>query len=84
MSWNHIRDTRPKAQKNYRCDLCAGTILKGEQYIRREGSDDCDKEIVTWKMHIECEEVTKSWGYEEWECHDTCEFIRPKKEASND
>lgn len=72
MSWSHLNDTRPKARKPHNCFLCGMSIPAGETYVRRSGitSDG----LLCFAMHVPCESKTRSWGQDEWDCHDPDDF----------
>lgn len=85
MCWTHLSDTKPKARKKHVCYLCGYFIQQGEVYDNRVGVFDGD--IVTQRMHLECEEVTRNWKQEDWEYFEWCDFrkeleaFRAKKAA---
>ena len=58
--------TRRKARKGYVCDICYGTITKGEEYVRYSGK--CDGEFFDWKYHTECNQVIDAYLRETGEC----------------
>jgi len=64
MSWTHISDTKPKARRDYRCELCGLTIPKGIVHVKRVGADG---ELISFRMHVQCDEATRKWSFEEWE-----------------
>lgn len=74
MSWTHLSDTKPKARKRYNCELCGQPIEPGQQHVARRGV--CDGDMVTARMHIYCESVTRveNWNSADWECYDEAEF----------
>lgn len=72
MSWTHLRDSRPKARKEYRCDLCGLRIRKGARHVRRDGV--FDREFVSSRMHAVCESHTRDWDLDDWECRDEADF----------
>ena len=72
MSWTHLEDTNPKARKEHQCYLCERPIPRGTIHVARTGVNDDG--ICTFRMHTECEKITKPWSWEEWEYHDSCEF----------
>lgn len=67
MSWVHLSDTKPKAQKQYDCCICDEVIERGEKHVARRGAGE--GQIVTMRMHFDCEECSKTWDIMEWECH---------------
>jgi hypothetical protein len=75
MSWTHLRDEIRKARKAHRCYLCGEIIAPQETYLVRTGS--LDDEIVSCKMHPECEQQTRDWDDFDWECFSGDEFERP-------
>lgn len=75
MSWAHLRDNTRKARKQHRCYLCNESIVIGEQYIDRVGTDN--GEIIAMKMHMECERETKVWDDMDWECFFQGDMERP-------
>ncbi len=79
MGWQHLSETTPKAAKDYRCYLCGLPITKGTKHVYRVGSD-CG-EIISTRMHIECESLTKNWKVEDWETHDEWEFRQEKEKG---
>jgi hypothetical protein len=80
MSWTHLEDTKPKARKNYWCDICAEKINVGEAHVARRGIGDVGP--MTSRMHIECEEMTKKWDLMEWEGHFPGDVRRPVHSAN--
>ena len=47
-----VRESRPKARKAHRCDLCDGIIEKGVMHVALVCTDaGC---IYTWRAEIEC------------------------------
>ena len=67
MSWHHFADTKPKARKLYYCDICGENIEPGEVHVARRGVSD--GRVVTSRMHLDCEMLSKRWDQMEWECH---------------
>ncbi len=47
--------TYPKAAKDYRCEWCGETILKGEKHTHGSGAWEGDWQ--NWRMHNECFEI---------------------------
>ena len=45
--------TFPTARKEYRCEWCGETILKGEKHYKYAGMWEGD--FQNWRMHDECE-----------------------------
>lgn len=81
MSWNNLRDSTPKARKPYWCLVCGNGILVGEKYFSRTGTDtDYPGEINTFRMHLECEVLTRTWTIDDWEIHYPGDVKRPTKE----
>jgi hypothetical protein len=72
MSWTHLNDTKPRARKPHRCELCGLPITKGEVHVARRGIGDDGP--CTFRMHIDCEALTKRWDQMDWECHDSSDF----------
>ena len=66
MSWTHFGDTKPKARKEHICELCALSIPKGMEHVARRGAND--GYVDTFRMHIDCERVTRRWREDDWEC----------------
>jgi len=64
MSWAFVRESTPKARKAHTCDLCFLPIPQGQVHVARVGSD-CG--LFTFRMHLECERVTRGWESEDWE-----------------
>lgn len=79
MSWTHIEDTKPKAQKDYRCYLCGRLIEKGTIHIKRFGIGD--QGCCSYRMHANCEALTHDWDCEMWEYHDEYEFRKELEKA---
>lgn len=46
------RESKPKARKEHKCDLCGGAIKIGEKYIRSSGM--YDGYFYDNKHHVEC------------------------------
>ena len=67
MSWHHFEDTKPKARKLYYCDICGEEIQPGEVHVARRGAGE--GRVVTSRMHLDCEMLSKRWDQMEWECH---------------
>jgi hypothetical protein len=65
MCWTFVRESKPKARRAHTCDLCFLPISKGEVHVARVGRDS--DSIFTFRMHTECEMVTRGWGEEEWD-----------------
>lgn len=83
MSWLHLSDTRPKARKDHRCELCGLTIAKGTVHVARRGIGDDGP--CTFRMHDDCEKISRSWSYDDWECGwDESEVRRQLQENKND
>ena len=66
MGWTHLSDTRPKARKGHVCALCGLPIAVGQEHIARRGVND--GEMMTVRMHTDCELVTHDWDQDDWEC----------------
>ena len=50
-----IKDSHPIARKEHICELCGGTINKGQKYYRQTNVyDGC---IYDWIEHEECREI---------------------------
>lgn len=73
----------PRAKKSYHCDLCRGSINKGEQYSYQFNTDG--GEAYAFRSHLECDfvcnelwEFMNPWdGVTDWEFLDGCtEFCR--------
>ncbi len=79
MSYTHIEDRHIKARKTYRCGLCGHAIEKGEMHIARISVGGDSGGFITFRMHGDCERVTKGWDEFRWECDDEWEF---KKELA--
>lgn len=73
MTWTHFSDTRPRASKQYRCELCGLRIRKGARHVARRGADSDYGGVFTARMHEVCESKTKGWGYDDWEVVGGCE-----------
>lgn len=75
MSWTFLEEITVKARKEHSCFCCGETILKGTKYVKRTGVDD---EIMTMKMHPECEKATSKLSPDEWESFSEGELERPR------
>lgn len=78
MSWTHFRDTTHKARKRHWCLVCNEAIEVGEVYAARTGVEDV---VYTFRMHLECKELSSDWDQEDWECHSPGDVERPKAKA---
>jgi len=65
----------PKARKEYKCDLCNGSIAIGERYVRRCGK--LDGSMFDDKYHTSCDGVidaycqdNDTYEYDEWDIQD--------------
>src|SRR3990167_4234962 len=65
MSWHCFGDTRPKARKEHRCDLCGLDISTGTTYVARRGL--ADQGPITMHLHTACEALTHDWDEGDWE-----------------
>lgn len=72
MSWIYIEDKSPQARKPHTCFLCEYDISAGSKYIRRTGTSDGS--LLTFAMHLECEDLTKDWDEDDWLYHEPCQF----------
>jgi hypothetical protein len=79
MSWTHLRDTAPIAQKPYKCFLCGESIEPGTRYVVRSGIQG--SEFMAFRMHVECEQETaRNWDIYDWETFSPGDdFERPKQ-----
>ncbi len=69
-------DSLHTAAKRHRCWFCDQRIEKGERYGKRAGVTDGD--FWTMAYHPECDAYAREhWEYDDWECHDAGEFVRP-------
>lgn len=59
-------NARRKARKEYVCDICAGKIALGEEYVRYSGKYDGD--FFDWKYHADCQAVIDVYLRETGEC----------------
>ena len=75
MSWIFLRQSEVKARKEHKCLCCGEEILVGEKYIERVGTDE--KDIISMKMHKECENESSRWDDDDWECFDRYSMDRP-------
>jgi len=50
-----IGNSKHKARKEHRCDLCHGKIEKGQIYERQFNKFDGD--VYTWKNHEDCSKI---------------------------
>ncbi len=81
MSWTHLRDTAPKARKEYRCFLCSEPILIGKVHVYRAGI--MDDNLTSIRMHMECESATADWDEMDWESTFAGDMDRPPKEGNH-
>lgn len=49
----------PKAKKDHVCDLCNGTIRKGEKYHRYSGKND--GYMFDYKYHLICQKIIDAY-----------------------
>ena len=72
--WVHFNDTRPKARKRYRCELCGFPIEPGTIHLARRGV--WEGRLFTGRMHLDCEQMTRddNWSDDDWENRDEQEF----------
>jgi len=47
-----LNTSRPKANKEHKCNFCHGAILKGETY--ESATNKADGDLYTWKRHAHC------------------------------
>lgn len=78
MSWTYLNDTTPRARKKHTCNLCDLPIAIGEIHVARRGVSD--GEMITARMHTDCEKLTSGWTQDDWETYDPTEF-RDEKEG---
>lgn len=71
-SWRHLNDTEPRARRDHPCYLCGLPIQKGERYVCRRGVSD--RELVTCRMHRECQRLSRDWDEWDWLYHEPAEF----------
>ena len=69
MSWHHLSDTTRKARKEHRCYICGKPIEIASQYVERRGTNEDG--ILSCRMHIACEEMTRHWDEGDWETFET-------------
>lgn len=50
-----LRESKPKARKEHKCDFCCEKIKKGEVYNSQTNVYDGD--IYVWKTHKKCSEI---------------------------
>ena len=79
MSWTHIENTEPKARKRHWCDLCEHWIEKVEIHVKRYGMGEDGR--CSFRMHIECEKLTRGWDQDLWETRDSSEFRKQLKQG---
>ena len=79
MTWTHLRDELGRAKKPRACCLCGRRIEPDVVRVKRFGTDS--REFVRMDMHIECEVLTKDWGWMDWETHSPGDGEWPEIEA---
>ena len=72
MSWQHLRDTEPRAHKQHVCVLCELPIPVGEIHVRRDGFMDGVR--ITARMHFGCHALTGDWDEDDWLHRDPADF----------
>lgn len=64
MCWTTLRHTIKKARKYHKCELCSGSIIRGEKYdcatIVGEGT------ICDFKAHIDCTALVSAMNMDEY------------------
>ena len=66
--------TYPKARKEYKCDLCGGTIHKGEKYSRYSGKYDGD--MFDYKYDLICQNIINSYCEESQDSEYSNDYIQ--------
>jgi hypothetical protein len=61
----HLSTTRPKAAKNYVCNLCGFLIPKGIVHVKNVGI--CEGDQYSARVHTQCHDATASWDIDDWE-----------------
>lgn len=56
---NFINSRQHSARTDYICDLCGGTIFKGQQYVRHKAQYSGRFEVFT--VHIHCDAVMRQY-----------------------
>lgn len=79
MCWTHLSETRPKARKPYRCELCDLPIEIGTVHVKRVGISE--GYMVSFRMHVACEAVTHNWTENDWECYEPEDVLEELKRA---
>lgn len=57
------KEITPRARKEHKCDLCYGTISKGERYVHITQSDSGD--IFDFKYHVGCSDLVERYVRDE-------------------
>lgn len=67
--------TRAVARKNHRCYFCGQLIFAKQLHESRSGVSDGE----LWRLHahIECDEATKDWRDDDYECFSPGTMPRP-------
>jgi hypothetical protein len=64
--WIYAGQTEPAARKEHTCYLCDRAIPKGSKHVCRSGIVSGEGR-VSFRMHFECERMTRDWDEMDWE-----------------
>lgn len=74
MSYEEINISRPKGQKDYCCEWCPETILKGEVHVSR--TYRFENQFVSGRMHTNCFEAMETSSDAVMDGWSPCENVR--------